>query len=87
MRVDREGDDLIFTTDMGERVTAGAEHPVRVETDSATGEPTPYVHVRGDLEARIERSVFYELVELAALADGRMTVRSGGVAFALGAVA
>ena len=50
VRVDREGDDLIFTTDMGERVTAGADHPVRVETDPGTGEPTPYVHVRGDLD-------------------------------------
>ncbi len=87
VRVDRDGDDLVFTTDMGERVTAGAEHPLRVETDPATGEPTPYVHVRGDLEARIERSVFYELVEMAALADGRMTVQSGGVDFVLGVAA
>ncbi|MEH6664114.1 MAG: DUF1285 domain-containing protein [Brevundimonas sp.] len=84
VRVDRAGDDLVFTTDMGDQVTAGAEHPLRVETDSETGEPTPYVHVRGDLEARIERPVFYELVEMADLADGRMTVRSGGVAFTLG---
>lgn len=87
VRVDRRGEDLIFQTDMGERVAAGPEHPLRVETDPVTGEPAPYLHVRGDLEARIERPVFYELVEMAEIRDGRMTVRSGGREFPLGAVA
>ena len=32
--------------------------------DPATGEPSPYVLVRGRLEALISRSVFYELVAL-----------------------
>lgn len=86
LRVDRKGGDLVFTTDMGERVTAGPEHPIRVETSKETGEPSPYVHVRGDLEARIERAVFYELVEMAELENERMLVRSGGVTFALGTV-
>ena len=87
VRVDRRGENLVFTTDMGERVVAGPEHPLRVETDPATGEPAPYVHVRGDLEARIERPVFYELVEMAEVRDGRMTIRSGGREFPLGTVA
>jgi hypothetical protein len=42
------------------------------------------VHVRADLWARITRPVFYELVEMAGVEDGRLTVRSGGVGFALG---
>lgn len=87
VRVDREGADLVFTTDMGERVAAGKEHPIRVETDPDTGEPAPYVHVRGDLEARIQRPVFYELVETADLDCGRLVVRSGGATFVLGAAA
>lgn len=87
VRVDRRGEDLIFQTDMGERVAAGPEHPLRVRTDAETSEPAPYVHVRGDLEARIERPVFYELVEMAELREGRMTIRSGGRDFSLGAVA
>jgi hypothetical protein len=45
------------------------------------------VHVRRDLWARIARSVFYELVEMAEEVDGRLVVRSGGRAFSLGAVA
>lgn len=56
---------LIFTTNVGDEVRAGAENPLRVSTNSESGEPAPYVHVRGGLEARISRAVFYQLVELA----------------------
>ena len=86
VRVARRGEALIFTTDVGDETEAGAEHPIRVETDPETGEPSPSVHVRADLWARIARPVFYELVEMAGVEDGRLTVRSGGVAFALGPV-
>ena len=44
------------------------------------------MHVRADLWARIARPVFYELVEMARLEDGRLVVRSGEVAFDLGAI-
>ena len=36
---------------------------------AADGTPRPYVHVRGGLEALINRAVFYELAD-AALAEG-----------------
>lgn len=84
VHVDREGDDLVFTTNVGDRVVAGRAHPLQVEGDAETGEPAPYVHVRGGLEARIARPVFYELVEMADERDGRLFVRSGGAAFSLG---
>jgi hypothetical protein len=77
---------LKFTTDVGDIVEAGADHPIEVETDPATGEPSPAVHVRADLWARIARPVFYELVERAMVEGGRLTVRSGGTPFALGPV-
>jgi hypothetical protein len=64
VRVDREGDALTFTTNVGDTVRAGPENPIRVET-AADGEPRPYVHVRRGLEALISRPVFYELVEMA----------------------
>ena len=80
------GDVLRFTTDVGEVVEAGPEHAITVETDPTTGEPAPRLHVRRGLEARISRPVFYELVEMAEVEDGRLAVRSGGVAFALGPV-
>ena len=82
--VARRGDDLVFTTDVGDETVAGADNPLRVEIDAGTGEPAPYVHVRRGLEARIERSVFYELVEMAEAENDRLWVRSGGERFSLG---
>lgn len=82
----REGDDLVFTTDVGDEVRASEADPIVVETDPTTGEPAPRIHVRRDLWARIARPVFYELVEMAEEVDGRLVVKSGGQAFSLGAV-
>ena len=82
----REGDALLFTTDVGDAVRAGGNHPIVVETDANTGEPAPRLHVRHDLWARIARSVFYELVAMAEIADGRLVVRSGEQRFDLGAL-
>lgn len=55
---------LSFRTNLDEIVAAGREHPLRVET-SAKGEPEPYLLVRQGLEAKLNRPVFYELVDLA----------------------
>jgi len=82
--MERRGDALVFTTDVGDEVTADADNPIVVETDPATGEPAPRIHVRRGLEARIARSIFYDLVEMAEVVDNRLTVRSGGQTFALG---
>lgn len=82
--VEAEGEALRFTTDVGDVVEAGPDHAITVETDPATGEPAPRLHVRRGLEARISRPVFYELVERAEEIDGRLTIRSGGAAFPLG---
>lgn len=80
----QDGEVLRFTTDVGDVVEAGPDHPLVVETDPATGEPAPRVHVRADLWARVSRPVFYELVELAGEADGRLSVTSRGEIFPLG---
>ena len=53
-----------FRTNLDDEVEAGPDHPIRVDHDLASGEPSPYVHVRGGLEARILRPVYYHLVEL-----------------------
>jgi hypothetical protein len=92
VRVDRSGNavdqTLTFLTNVGDAVAAGPEHPLRVE-ESQSGEPRPYLHVRGRLEARIARNVFYELVEMATeekvAGTAKLGVRSGGAFFALGA--
>lgn len=53
-----------FRTNVDECVTLDGDHPLRVALDPETGEPTPYVMVRDGLEARLTRSVYYELVAL-----------------------
>lgn len=86
VRVDRHGEgeaqSLVFTTNVGDVVTAGPDHPIRVSYERC--EPRPYVLVRGRLEARILRAPFYELVAWAEPREGRLGVWSGGVWWALG---
>ena len=92
VRVDRtDAGALRFTTNVGDEVEAGPDHPLRVETDARTGEPAPYLHVRRGLEARLTRPVFYELVEMAELREApegrRFEVGSNGAWFPVGAAA
>lgn len=74
---------LIFTTNVGDEVTLGPDHRFRFTPDPKTGAPIPYLHVRGRLEARVARPVYYALVERAVERDGALGVWSGGVFFAL----
>lgn len=79
-----------FVTTVGDVTIAGPDRPIRVETDPETGEPSPYVLVRGRLEAKIARPVFYELVHLAAPSpddENVLGVWSKGVFFPLGPAA
>lgn len=91
VRVDRKADGALrFVTNVGDEIEAGPENPIRVETDAATGEPRPYVHVRRGLEALISRPVFYELVEMAEERDTpegpRLGLASRGAWFEIGAL-
>lgn len=58
------GDGLMFETNVGDRFVAGPDHPIRVERDPQTGEPSPYILVRANLEALIDRKSFYRLVDI-----------------------
>ena len=84
---DRVGDGLRFTTHVGDSVTAGPDHPIRVTRDRQTGEPSPYILIRAGLEALIDRKSFYRLVEAGEHADVDGTrwfgVRSLGAFFAI----
>lgn len=55
---------LTFRTHVGDEAAAGADHPIRVTRDPETGEPAPYVLIRRNLEALIDRKSFYRLVDL-----------------------
>ncbi|WP_020591085.1 DUF1285 domain-containing protein [Kiloniella laminariae] len=64
------------------------DHPIRFETESgAAGEiqnnsekevPVPYLLVRDGLEARVLRSVYYQLVDLAEVREDKIGVWSKG---------
>lgn len=90
----REGDGkdqiLSFRTHVDEYVVVDAEHPLRIEFDDTTGEPSPYVMVRSNLEGLIVRSVFYDLIELSGEEDidgeTKFGVWSSGIFFEFGSV-
>ena len=78
-----EAQNLRFVTQVDDVAKAGPEHPIRVERDPETGEPSPYVLVRADLEALIDRKSFYRLVDLGVHHDGWFGVWSGGQFFGI----
>ncbi len=55
---------LIFTTNVGEEITAGPQHQIEMRKKDANAPPQPYIHVRRGLDALIARSVFYDLVAM-----------------------
>lgn len=72
---------LRFETNVGDHVSAGPDNPIRVERDPETGEPAPYVLVRANLEALIDRKSFYRLVEIGDRKDDWFGLWSGGEFF------
>lgn len=72
---------LSFSTHVGDSAVAGPDHPIRVVRDSQTGEPSPYVLIRADLEALIDRKSFYRLVDLGAHHEGWFGLWSSGQFF------
>jgi len=59
---------LRLRTNLDEWLTIGPQHALTLRRPAgvvAASGPAPYVHVRDGLQARVLRSVYYELVELA----------------------
>jgi uncharacterized protein len=79
-----EAQNLHFETNVGDTMSAGPGNPIRVETNPETREPSPYVVVRDNLEAKIARPVFYDLVALGVDHADAFGVWSGGQFFPLG---
>jgi hypothetical protein len=70
---------LRLRSNLDEWVTVGPEHPLHVRPNVAAGEDdalVPYVEMRAGLEARRERTVYYQLVEL-----GEELAEPGGTRF------
>lgn len=76
--VARKNGTIVFTTNVGDCVALDGEHALRLAGD------VPYVHVRGGLDAKVARSAWYHLAEMAENHDGRLGVTSAGLFFPLG---
>lgn len=65
LKSESEGRDraLAFRLNTGDLIPAGPKNPLVIR-ETADG-PHPYLHVRGGLEALVNRSVYYELMNLA----------------------
>jgi uncharacterized protein len=59
-----EAQTLTFTTLTDDVAVAGPDHPLRIVRNAETGEPAPYILIRANLEALIDRKSFYRLIDL-----------------------
>ena len=71
MSTKNEGEDQIiqFSTNVDIAVTVSEDNPILMKPNPLTGELTPYVVMPGNIDARIERAIYYDLVELGAVMD------------------
>lgn len=80
---------LSFRTNVDDWVTADEAHPITLRQDE-NGTPSPYIRVRGELDALIARPVFYDLVDLAETSEtalgAELGIWSAGRYFPLGQV-
>lgn len=83
MAASLQGDQQVirFVTNVGEELTADADHSLQI--DNTTGTPKPYLQVRRGLTAKLSRPVYYQLVDLAVQYKGRTGVWSRGTFFAI----
>ncbi|NBV61346.1 MAG: DUF1285 domain-containing protein [Rhodobacteraceae bacterium] len=72
---------LVFSTNVGDQAQAGPNHTIRVARDPDSGEPAPYILIRANLEALIDRKSFYRLVDLGCHHEGWFGLWSGGQFF------
>lgn len=79
---------LAVTTNVGETLEIGPDHPLAVGTYAGSSEPRPVVFVRHGLEARLVTAAYYDLAERVVEkgADGttELGVWSNGVFFKIG---
>lgn len=72
---------LTFETQVGDHAVASDDLPIRVVRDPDTGEPSPYVRIRRNLEALIDRKSFYRMVDIGEHHDGWFGIWSSGTFF------
>ncbi|WP_263079189.1 DUF1285 domain-containing protein [Endozoicomonas sp. Mp262] len=63
--VERREDKLYFLTNVGDQCVLGEHHGLWVLEEPVSGEPKPYIRVRDNLDALINRNTFYQLIDMA----------------------
>ncbi len=79
--VARKDGDLAFRINTDELVIAGPDHPLRAAGDTET--PAIYLNVRRGCEARVNRSTWQQLVEIALAEGDDLSVTSKGERYSL----
>ncbi len=77
----QKGSDIAFRLATDELIITGPDHPIRAAGDPET--PAIYVHVRNGCEARINRSTWGQLVDIAMKDSDGTQVTSGGETYSL----
>lgn len=78
--VKQDGEALAFRLNTDDLVVAGPDHPIIARGDREV--PALYLGVRNGTEARLNRSTYGQLIEIA-LTSGGLTVRSQGAEYPL----
>lgn len=78
--MNKDDDAIHFTTNTGDKMVAGPDCPIEI-VYRGDGEPQPYILVRRNLWARIDRKNFYRLVDMGEVEGDKFGVRSNGVFF------
>lgn len=76
----QESGALAFRLNTDDLIIAGPDHPIIARGDPEV--PAFYLGVRGGTEARLNRSTYGQLIDIA-LADGKLSVDSQGMTFSL----
>ena len=63
--VDNDKSYLVFFTNIDETIILSKKNPFRISINDKTDEPSPYILVRKNIEAKIDRKSFYRLLDLA----------------------
>ena len=72
---------ISFETNVDDHVTVNAKHPLRFADEPGTNGLKPYVLMRTNLEALVNRALFYDLVALGVVEGEWFGVWSEGVFF------
>lgn len=77
---------LTFISATEDVVTLDIDHPLRIEIDPVTGEPSPFISVRDEMEGKLSRNLYYQLVEMAEIDEQQQKayVHSAGHKFCIG---